>query len=352
MVGWEGVSASTVRPPAANPPGSAVSGPYFEDLSRGDVFHDSPAITLTGAHAVAHQAILGDRLRLSLDHDLSQRVTGEAAPVVHPALVWDVAIGHSSEVTRNVVANLFYRGLAFRRLPHEGDTLRTHTEVLALRQNSARPDRPPTGLVVLRIRTVDQHGRAVLDFRRCAMLPLRDRSIMTGHADDVERAASEIGDDGREAVAAWRLDAFRANVPGAHFGDVGVGTVFDVATGNVVSSAPELAHLTLNVAAVHHDRYTSPAGRLVYGGHTVGVALAQTCRVLPNLVTVLSWRGCDHLAPVREGDTLRSTITVEATEPLPSGGGIVWLRSQVRARAADRTDETAVLDWRFAGLLA
>ena len=43
--------------------------------------------------------------------------------------------------------------------------------------------------------------------------------------------------------------------------------------GDLVSSAPELARLTLNLAAIHHDASAAADGRrLVYGGHTVGIA--------------------------------------------------------------------------------
>ena len=42
-------------------------------------------------------------------------------PIAPPALVWDVSIGQSTVVTRHVRANLFYRGLAFRRVPVIGD---------------------------------------------------------------------------------------------------------------------------------------------------------------------------------------------------------------------------------------
>ena len=47
------------------------------------------------------------------------------------------------------------------------------TEVVALRDNSVRPGRRPTGLAVLRVQTRDQDGRPVLDYHRCAMLPMR-----------------------------------------------------------------------------------------------------------------------------------------------------------------------------------
>ena len=71
----------------------------------------------------------------------------------------------------------------------------------------------------------------------------------------------------------------------------------------------------------------------MYGGHAIGLALAQAARTLPSLVTVAAWHGCDHLGPVHEGDTLRSTISFEQVDPLPDGAGLVHLRSHVRAEA-------------------
>jgi acyl dehydratase len=132
--------------------------------------------------------------------------------------------------------------------------------------------------------------------------------------------------------------------------DLTPGKVWDVAGGDVVSSAPELARLTLNVAMVHHDAGDSTAGRLVYGGHTIGLAATQATRALPNLVTIVGWHSCDHLAPVREGDTLRSSIELERIEALASGGGLVHLRSRVRAVSPGGAQD--VLDWRFIGVMA
>src|SRR6185369_7579017 len=132
-----------------------------------------------------HQSIIGDRMRLPLDAELSRAVTGSATALAHPALVCDVAIGQSTLATQRVKANLFYRGLRFHRFPVLGDTLRTTTEVVGLKQNSTKPGRAPTGLAALRMTTIDQIGRLVLDFHRCAMLPLRDGAADTGHADDM-----------------------------------------------------------------------------------------------------------------------------------------------------------------------
>ena len=326
-----------------------IGGPFFEDLRIGQVVADAPALTLTDGLAAHHASIVGDRLRLALDHDLSRQVAGGV--LAHPALVWDVAIGQSTLLTQRVIANLFYRGFMFRRFPQIGDTLHTATEVVALRQNRPRPGRAATGLAVLRIRTNDQEGRPVLDFSRCAMLPLRDPESRIEHQAELAEIPSDLKtDELRMPIGGWRLDAFRASAPGAHFADLARGTSWEVAGGDVVSCAPELARLTLNVAMAHHDVAAGGGGRLVYGGHTIGLAAAQTTRVLSNLVTIVAWRGCDHIAPVREGDTLRGTLELEDAEPFEDGGGLVHLRSRVRADRDGGAQD--VLDWRFVGVMA
>lgn len=328
------------------------AAPYFDDLERGQVDTGAPALTLTAGHAAVHQAILGDRLRLALDVSLCAEVLGREALLAHPGLVCDIAIGQSTRLTQRVIGNLFYRGLVFHRLPLIGDTLRTSTEVVALRQNSPRPGRAATGLAGLRIRTVDQEGRPVLDFHRCAMLPLRDPDRAGLPVEDL----SEIGSLPdpvvmRRALAAIDLDRYRAALPGGDGETLEPGQSFQVGGADVVSSAPELARLTLNIAFAHHDAAAGREGRrLVYGGHTIGVAAAQLSRVLPNLVTVLGWESCDHLGPVFEGDSLISTIEVEDVAPLEGGGSLARLRSRVVARGA--AAERAVLDWRLYGAVA
>lgn len=328
-----------------------VRGPFFDELRRGQVFDQAPEVTLTSGLAVAHQAIVGDRLRLPLSDTLAVAVCGRAG-VAHPALVWDIAIGQSTLVTQQVIANLFYRGLSFHRSPHLGDTLRTTTEVVALRQNQAKPGRPATGLAALRVTTIDQHSNPVLDFWRCAMLPLSTDEIDTRFGDNLDQVGNGALDLSAAAFSQWDLSTMRDQVPGEHFGSELLGRTFAVTGGDVVSSAPELARLTLNIARVHHDETSSNAGRLVYGGHTIGIALAQVTRAIPNIAAVVAWHRCEHTGPVHEGDTLHSRISVDHVEALPAGGGLVHLRSLVSASDSVAGTPRSVLDWRFVTLMA
>ena len=86
------------------------------------------------------------------------------------------------------------------------------------------------------------------------------------------------------------------------------------------------------------------------------MAAAQLIRGLPNLVTFVAWRSCDHTAPVFEGDVLRSEFEIEAKHPLADGGGLLDLRTRVYAERGPEAPEPGrdvlVLDWRVIGLMA
>jgi acyl dehydratase len=330
--------------------GQRPGGPYFDDLSVGQVFDWAPSMTLSPGLAAAHQAIVGDRMRLALDADLCAAVTGLPAPLAHPALVCDVAIGQSTLATQRVKANLFYRGLTFHRFPVIGDSLYTRTEVVGLRANSPKPGRAPTGLAALRMITIDQADQLVLDFYRCGMLPAGPdwQPVQDGSGDDLSTIGVDAPGPAADPTGQWVGDVFRTKVPGPHFDPALAGSVLH-STGDVVSSAPELARLTLNIAATHHDSRVG-GRRLVYGGHTIGLALAQASRLLPNLVTVLGWESCDHTGPVHEGDTLYSELHIESAEATDHGG-VLRLRSLVYAVSeSDGEPDRPVLDWRFSAL--
>ena len=165
--------------------------------------------------------------------------------------------------------NLFYRGLVLERPVFVGETLRTRTEVVGLKQNRRRPDGSAAGLVALRIRTTDGRGEPLLDFWRCPMIPLRDPASDTGHADDFDDIPKAVDPAGveRAVPASWNLEPLREAAPGPHHEELAAGTAFAVEAGETVTGATELARLTLNVAMAHTDATGSSHGRrLVYGG--------------------------------------------------------------------------------------
>ena len=188
------------------------------------------------------------------------------------------------------------------------------------------------------------------------MMPLRDPDARTGHEDSFEEIPRELDlvQVGRAVPRDWRYDVYRSSVPGRRFADLEEGTVYEVEGRDTVTAAAELARLTLNVARAHTDAAGSAHGRrLAYGGHTIAVAAAQATRALPNLLTILAWRSCEHTGPVFDGDLLATELTVGRLHPLePGEHGLVDLRAVTTAERDGSDGAEPVLDWRFLGLMA
>ncbi|MGA1423337.1 MAG: MaoC family dehydratase [Steroidobacteraceae bacterium] len=326
----------------------SISGPSFEDFTHGLEF-DAPAVTIDAGQAAWHQALFGDRLRLPLDHHTSTLVTGARTAMVHPLLAINIAIGQSTWASQRVKANLFYRGLILHRSVHLGDTLYTRTKVVGLRQNKSQTNRAATGIVALEMTTTNQRGETVLHFWRCPMIPCRNPAATTGHADDLE----QIGNATTQAdvIAAlprgWNLKPTESWLGWRH-DTINVGDQVIVEARDTVTSAPELVRLSLNMAMAHTDSAVSYLGeRLVFGGHIIFTCFAQITRALPNLLTLIAWENCDHLAPVIEGDRLRTTFYILDRISVTDGGALLRIAAKCHAARGTPETETTVLDWTF-----
>jgi 2-methylfumaryl-CoA hydratase len=322
-----------------------IRGPWFEDFHVGLEF-DAPAMTLTEGQAALYQATFGDRLRLPLDHAASTAITGCDAPLAHPLLAINIAIGQSTWASQRVKANLLYRGLVLRRTPRLGDTLTTCTRVVGLRQNRLQPGRAATGVVALEMTTTDQLDRTVLHFWRCPMIPCR-AALDTGHAMDLDAIGVAADRDALiEAVPTdWDLAPAQRWL-GRRARDVQIGERFVIEARDTVTSAPELVRGSLNMAMAHTDAKLSYLGeRLVYGGHVIFMAFAQLTRALPNLLTIIAWDSCDHTAPVLENDRLRTEFAVLERIELPRGSLLRLGVESFAARGAPE-QEARVLDWK------
>ncbi len=324
--------------------------PWFEDFEIGQELSDVPAVTLTEAHAAFYQALTADRMRLPLDHHLAERVTKVARPLAHPGLVCNMAIGQTTIPSQRVVGNLFYRGVVLQRQVFLGDTLSTTTRVIALRQNKPKPGRDATGMVALEMHVTNQDGDTVMLFWRCPMVPCSDKDADTGHADDFSLMPESLDNKTLvDAMPDWDL------TPLTSYSLPTVDETVVVEARDTVTSAPELVRLSLNLAMTHTDATQSVFGkRLVYGGHTIGIAGAQLSRVIPGAATILAWHHCDHTAPVFEQDVLRSEITLKSIEQYARGRiaeVLVETYADRGSEAPEAGTDIKVLDWSVAVLV-
>ena len=309
-------------------------GPFYDDLHVGMVIPPLPPITLRPADNVVYRAISGDQHMLSLDDRLYARVSGGSGTLINPGLVLQYAIGQTTNATRWVIANLYYRSLRVHRPVTAGETLSTHTTVLGL--SDSRPkDGQPRGKAWLGIETSSDAG-VVAQYERCALMPCRGDA--PGHRDDIPgpEAARPL-ETFTEHAPVWDLSPLPST-------EWAVGEEREDPMRDHIDMAPALARLMLNQALLHRDHTRTAYGRrLVQGGHVVALAQASLTRCLPGLATVLGWDGCDHLLPAFEGDLLSFRHTL--VDELPHGNGRL-LRFTVRgARWTDAGRGDDILAW-------
>ncbi len=307
-------------------------GPFFDDFTPGGIVPPLPSLTLTDADNTWYRAVTGDQHGLVADAGLYQQVSGSTGRLAHPGLVMHVSIGQTTNATRRAIANLYYRSVRVLRPVEIGETLRTTTTVLGMKDGTPKGDQH-RGKVWLGIRT-DGDAGPVLEYERCALIPARTGGA--GHADEIP-GPSEPGPltDLVDAVPEWNLDA----LPAESWANDEVR--IDPLRDHIDLAAP-FARSTFNQAAVHRDATTGPGGRrLVYGGHVQAMAQASLSRVCPSMVHVVSWDGCDHLAPTFEGDLLEFEHRLVNSAPAGSGR---LLRLEITATIVGDSPST-VLRW-------
>ena len=341
-----------MSPDDLSPSGGQIplDGPYYDLLRPGMELPRQPGVTLDSGVCAAYQALVGERLPLVQNRPLCEAVTGSPRPLVSPGLVMALSVGHTTTVSRRVVANLFYRDV---RLPHpvfQGQTLDTTVRVRAMRDGRPRPDRPPRGMVLVDCESTAD-GTVAATYQRCPLLPTLG-SDLPGFADDIGSGAAD--DDPTGGID---LDACAELVPaGWHLGLLGepdtweAGTTVDDPLRDYIDNTPALGHLTHNLAFVHRDAEASPYGRrLVNGLQVAGMAQASLSRVVTGMATVVGWGYCNHTGPVFESDLLSFSHTLLGQ--IPAGQGrLRAVRSEATAHRPD--GPTHVLDWTLAAVTA
>jgi len=282
-------------------------GRFFEDFRVGETIRHATPRTLTPAEGKLNIALTGSRYAL-FSSDEFARTSGLPTAPFDPLLVFHIVFGKTvPDISPNAVANLGYAEGVFREPVYPGDTLAATSDVIGLKQNSSGK----TGVVTVRTKGVNQHGRVVLDYVRWVMVNKRDAgaSAPQEHAPDLAPAvkASELCLDDRLDFA--RYDWELAGSPYA-FEDYAIGERIDHVDGMTIEEAEhQLAtRLYQNTAKVHFDALAQRSSRfgkrLIYGGVAISIARALAFNGLANAALILGINAGRHVAPLFAGDTI------------------------------------------------
>jgi 2-methylfumaryl-CoA hydratase len=298
-------------------------GRFFEDYRLGEVItHAVPRTVGQGERALYH-ALYPARGAVHSSDEFARSV-GLAASPLDDLIAFHTVFGKTvPDVSLNAVANLGYAEGRWLAPVWPGDTLRSQSEVIGLKETSSGA----TGVVWVRTKGVNQHGRVVLDYVRWVMVKKRRREVLVEAHVPVLAASVDPG----TLVVPEGLDFTRydfALAGEAHlWSDYAVGEVIDHVDAVTVEEAEHMlaTRLWQNTSKVHFDVGQREDGRrLIYGGHVISLARALSFNGLANAQFIVGLNAGAHANPCFAGDTVRAWTEVldRAETPAPGVGAL------------------------------
>ncbi|MQA85535.1 MAG: MaoC family dehydratase [Streptosporangiales bacterium] len=150
---------------------SGWQGRYFEDFVVGDVYEHPLGRTVTTTDNIWFTLLTQNTAPLHFDHEYAAQ-TAFGKPLVNSAFTLSLVSGQSvTDVSQNVFANLGWNDIVLPNPVFEGDTIRSASEVLAIRESGSRPE---VGIVTVKTTGYKQTGEVVISFTRTLMVYKRD----------------------------------------------------------------------------------------------------------------------------------------------------------------------------------
>ena len=283
-----------------------LPGNYFEDFKIGqEIVHATPR-TVTEGDVSVYGALFGPRFALGSASTIAAALGLDRAPVDN-LLAFHVVFGKTvPDVSLNAIANLGYAAGRFGQPVYPGDTLRTTSRVIGLRQNREGK----TGVVYVRSVGVNQRGEMVVEYTRWVMVRKRDLD-----ASAPETVVPELP----EAVSADQLlvpyavsPHYDTQLAGSVYlwDDYEIGEKIDHIDGMTIEESEHMmaCRLFQNTAKVHFNLHVEREGRfgrrIIYGGYIISLARSLSFNGLANAQTIAAINGGRHTAPTFASDTV------------------------------------------------
>ena len=304
-----------------------TAGRFFEDYSLGQRIAHAVPRTLSGGERALYHALYPARGALHSSDEFA-RACGLPASPLDDLIVFHTVFGKTvPDISLNAVANLGYAEGRFLAPVWPGDTLRSESEVIGLRQNS----NGRSGVVWVRTRGINQRGQAVLEYVRWVMVRKRDETA-PAPAPVVPELADAV--PAGELVVPAGLDFtghdFALSGEPHRWADYDVGERIDHVDGVTIEEAEHMlaTRLWQNTAKVHFDATNRDDGRrLIYGGHVISLARALSFNGLANAQIISAINAGSHANPCFAGDTVRAWSEVlDKAETAAPGVGALRLR--------------------------
>lgn len=301
-------------------------GRFFEDYRVGDVIRHAVPRTLSGGERALYHALYPARHALYSSDEFA-RASGLVAAPLDDLAVFHTVFGKTvPDISLNAVANLGYAEGRWLLPVLPGDTIRSESTVIGLKENS----NGKSGVVYVRTRGLNQRDQAVLEYVRWVMV----RKNRETPAPDtvIPDLAKAVAAEDLVVPAGLRFDTYNFTLAGeAHrWGDYELGEKIDHVDGVTIEEAEHMiaTRLWQNTAKVHFDAtFRDDGKRLIYGGHVISMARALSFNGLANAQMIVALNAGTHTNPCYSGDTVKAWSEVLDKAPTSAPGvGAVRLR--------------------------
>ena len=299
-------------------------GRFFEDYRLGETIVHAVPRTLSGGERALYHALYPARHALYSSDEFARSCGLRAAPL-DDLIAFHTVFGKSvPDISLNAIANLGYAEGRWLAPVWPGDTIRSESTVIGLKENS----NGQSGVVYVRTRGLNQTDTEVLDYVRWVMV--RKNRIDAPAPDPVVPQLAAVVDPTALVVPAGldftRYDTVLAGQP-YRWGDYVIGEKIDHVDGVTVEEADHLlaTRLWQNTSKVHFDTGLRPDGRrLIYGGHVISLARALSFNGLANAQMIVALNAGAHANPCFAGDTVRawSEVLGKAETAAPGVGAL------------------------------
>jgi acyl dehydratase len=145
-----------------------MAGRYFDEWQVGDVVAHAVTRTVTETDNVLVSALTHNPQPMHLDHEVAA-ASEFGKPLVNSIYTFGLMVGVSVSDTTlgTLVANLGYDRLVFPAPVFVGDTLRSESECIEVRESKSRPN---AGIVTWEHRSFNQRNELVCKCSRSALL--------------------------------------------------------------------------------------------------------------------------------------------------------------------------------------
>ncbi|WP_040818208.1 MaoC family dehydratase [Litoreibacter arenae] len=302
------------------------AGRFFEDYTVGEVIEHAVPRTLSGGERAMYHALYPARHAFYSSDEFARDCGLHEAPL-DDLIAFHTVFGKTvPDISLNAVANLGYAEGRFLKPVHMGDTIRSRSEVIGLKQNS----NGKTGVVWVRTTGSNQLGEDVLSYVRWVMVRKGDvdapapETVVPDLADAVKAGDLVVP----EGLSFANYDFVQAGEP-HRLADYKVGEKIDHVDGVTIEEAEHMlaTRLWQNTAKVHFDATARDGGRLIYGGHVISLARALSFNGLANAQIIVGLNSGAHANPCGAGDTVKAWSEVlDVAETGAEGVGAIRLR--------------------------